>query len=180
MGAQIAKLQEWHKDMIDYLILNPRATMRQMAEHFGVSKTWLSLVKNSDAFQSAYGARREDLSRAITANLAERVTTLSEIVTDELTRRVDENAEKYSVRELREILETTLRASGLSSGAPGGNSQLSLNLGNAPPSVLHEARALFIEVTQRRSGSGADSGGPVLEHEPGSPPSPVLQAGGSK
>lgn len=56
-----AKVRYSHVDMIDFLIANPGVSQGTIALRYGYSQSWVSQVMNSDAFQAALAARREEL-----------------------------------------------------------------------------------------------------------------------
>jgi hypothetical protein len=47
--------------MIDFLIANPWASNKQIAERFGYSEAWVSVIFNSEAFRERLAERREDI-----------------------------------------------------------------------------------------------------------------------
>jgi len=57
----ITKLSYTHDAMIDLIIANPAASMRQIAHQFGYTETWCSRVVSSDAFQARLKERKAEL-----------------------------------------------------------------------------------------------------------------------
>lgn len=57
----IATVRYTHEAMIDLLIAEPRITQRKLAEVFGMTEGWVSLVVNSDAFRARLEERRAEL-----------------------------------------------------------------------------------------------------------------------
>jgi len=50
-----------HEAMLDFIIANPFAGGEELSKHFGYSRSWISTVLCSDAFQSRLAERREQL-----------------------------------------------------------------------------------------------------------------------
>ncbi len=47
--------------MIDLVLQNPMISQNDLAEHFGYSAAWTSIIFNSDAFQARLAARKEEI-----------------------------------------------------------------------------------------------------------------------
>lgn len=61
-GVVSGKVQITHDAIIDFLVANPRATRRQIADAFGYrSEASISVILNADAFQARMAARREGI-----------------------------------------------------------------------------------------------------------------------
>ena len=57
--VQISRVKIHHEQILTWLILNPDKTQGECAAHFGVTETWLSIIINSDVFQSRWRERRD-------------------------------------------------------------------------------------------------------------------------
>lgn len=59
-SVQIQSMSHRHKAMADWLLAHPDAkNLELMAKHFNVSRSWLSIVMNSDVFKEYFEKRRQ-------------------------------------------------------------------------------------------------------------------------
>ena len=82
---QIAKVNWWHHSIIEWLIANPEKSLAECADKFNVTQSWLSVVKNSDAFDQLFQERRAEHFSNTSKGLVERVEKLAELTVDRLT-----------------------------------------------------------------------------------------------
>lgn len=76
--ATIAKLRYTHEDCIDRILANPGISQNDLAAFYGYSAPWMSVVINSDAFQSLLAERRAELvDPVLRATLNERFRALT-------------------------------------------------------------------------------------------------------
>jgi len=111
-SAEIKKISAWHEELMDFMLAQPRAGLKQAADYFDVSMSWLSTVKNSDAFQERWAERRGLHSSAVDQGIRERVEGLAEISLETLTRRMEKEGESMGLSTLREVSETALKSLG--------------------------------------------------------------------
>lgn len=148
-SSQIKQVRKpWQEALAEYFILYPERSMGEAAQHFGVTIAWLSVVKNSDAFQDYYQARRREhtelLSRELVdAKIDDKLEALAEMSIDAITARVEEHVRKVPTRELslealHDSANLALKALGF-----GGKAQVNVNTGGGNAHVLIEdAQAL--------------------------------------
>ena len=78
-GQRLLRVHYSHEAMIDVLIAEPTITQGELAERFGRSQSWISIVMGSDAFQGALAKRRDDLlNPEIIATIEERFNGLAQ------------------------------------------------------------------------------------------------------
>lgn len=71
------KLNYTHEDCIDAILANPAVTQNALAERYGYTASWISLIINSDAFQAALAKRRDEvISPELRATVEERFRAL--------------------------------------------------------------------------------------------------------
>ena len=51
--AEIARLNTTHEMLMNWLVCNPEKSLRECADHFGYTQSWLSQIIHSDIFQHA-------------------------------------------------------------------------------------------------------------------------------
>lgn len=87
----LGRVRYSHEAMAEMLIADPTISQNQIAAHFGRTPTWISIVINSDAFQSYYAARK------------------AEVVDPELILTVRERLQAVTVRSLQVLQEKLQR-----------------------------------------------------------------------
>jgi hypothetical protein len=122
-SAQIKRVgKPWQEALAEFFIVNPEKSMAEAAQFFGVTLAWLSTVKNSDAFQDYYAARRrehfDDVSKSLAdAKITDKLQGLAEMGVDALSTRLEEHITKVPTRELS--VDALLAASKLALNALG-------------------------------------------------------------
>lgn len=94
--------------------MNPRASGAEIAFHFNVSESWLSIVKNSDAFKELWAQRRPEHFSRVSASITEKVTALAELTVDSLTDKIEKEKREgtVSISTLKETAEMALKSLG--------------------------------------------------------------------
>lgn len=65
-AVQIQKVSFRHEHIIDWLLANPgEKNMESLCQQLNVSRPWLSIVMNSDAFRAEYERRREEYNKEL-------------------------------------------------------------------------------------------------------------------
>jgi hypothetical protein len=76
--VQIQKVRYTHEDCIDLILAQPGISQNELAARYGYSPAWISVVINSDAFQSRLASRRAELvDPVLAATLNERFRALT-------------------------------------------------------------------------------------------------------
>lgn len=87
---EIQTVKFTHDAIIDTIIANPAITQRQMAQDFGYTESWLSIIINSDAFQQRLAERKAELvDPKIRASIEDRIDALAKRSLDKLLDRLD-------------------------------------------------------------------------------------------
>lgn len=64
-NSPIQRLRPTHDAIMDFMLMNPGATLAEMGHHFGYTPAWLSTVINSDLFQARLSERRAEIEEII-------------------------------------------------------------------------------------------------------------------
>lgn len=132
-ATQIKKVRAWHEELLEYTLAYPRASLQEASLYFNVSISWLSIVKNSDAFQELWAKRRGEHFSRVSASVSERVTALAEVTIDKLTNKVESDPQ-ISIAALKEVGDMALRSLGF--GAPRSSGSITLNTGPQQTNIV--------------------------------------------
>jgi hypothetical protein len=118
------KRVKWDAAMvIDYMLLNPEQTQRQIAKYFDYTEGWLSRMINSDAFQDRFAARKKEMlgPDVILAmrGTEERLTALANDSLDKLQEKLHNADPNMDV--LLKTADLALRAKGYGAKQSGVN-----------------------------------------------------------
>ena len=61
MVPRIDRVNYTHDAMIDLVLGNPMISQNEIAEHFGYTASWVSIIFNSDAFQARLADRKTEI-----------------------------------------------------------------------------------------------------------------------
>ena len=108
-----------HQAMADMLLADPTISQNQIAAYFGRTPTWISIVINSDAFQSFYASRKAELhDPELIATIRERFQALTvrslQVLQEKLTRPANEIPDNLVLK----AVELGAKSLGLGGNAP--------------------------------------------------------------
>lgn len=73
-----------HEAFADYMLMNPGATLREMAEVFKYTPAWICTVINSDMFKAYFEGRRQGVEVAILQDLPSKLAAAAHLATEKL------------------------------------------------------------------------------------------------
>lgn len=117
-ATQIKNVRAWHEELLEFMLANPRATTMETAMYFNVSMSWVSIVKNTDAFRELWAARRGEHFSRVSAGVSERVTALAEMSVEALTDKLEKEIKSdtgATISTLQEVSEMALKSLGFGS-----------------------------------------------------------------
>ena len=97
---QIAKLSPRHETIITFLIANPQMKRGDIARHFGVTQSWLSVIINSDAFVAKLNKRQDEFHSEATTSIKEKLNTLAHMSLDRMINAVETVPDIDQVRQI--------------------------------------------------------------------------------
>lgn len=110
-SVQILKLNDFHQQLALYMIAHPGKTNVEIAKKFGYSPTYISIIKNSDAFKAFY-AKLFNQQHAQLQPIIDNVNAMTELALEALNQKLSTIGEQLSVGELREVADMGLRRLG--------------------------------------------------------------------
>jgi hypothetical protein len=141
-----AKLRPWHEQVIDMWVANPNLTQREIAQKLGRSEYWLSIVVNSDAFQQAFKARKEEIvDPLLSATVEDRLTAVANKAAEKLLERLSTNA-PFSNKELIEA--TKMATTGLGMGPAAKAPAPTQNLYIVPSPAMPQTSAQWAQMAR--------------------------------
>lgn len=88
--GEIAKVRYTHDAMIDEIIAFPSISGGELAQRFGYTQAWISIITNSDAFKERLAERKgEIIDPKLRASVEERLESLAKRSLDKLLERLD-------------------------------------------------------------------------------------------
>lgn len=85
------QLKYHHQAMVDAMVANPYIQVNELAKIFGRTPSWISIVKNSDAFQALLAKRTEELTDPL---IKEEIEARFRTITQKSLERLQEKLEK--------------------------------------------------------------------------------------
>lgn len=138
---QIEKVKEWHKDIFNWDIQHPGEKIVVCAAHFGVSASWISIIKNSDIYREYAAIQRGDHNERVSISVIEGVEEVAKVSLDVLHTRIQAERNSIGLGIVNDAAAMALKALGFgarSSGREG--AQVNVNIGVADPELLARAR----------------------------------------
>jgi len=127
-------LRRSHKEIAQFLLLNPFASLSELSEYSGYTYTYCSIIINSDAFRAHLKELEERVTEEVLIpHLRERIGGAAAIALDRLSERLQ--TEK-SVEVISDAAEILLR---------------SLGYGSKGPSVVVNTTQQTVNVTDRET-----------------------------
>lgn len=91
VSVQLNSLRAKHHFIIDRLIAEPTIKMEHLAAEVGVTRSWLSVVMQSDVFKEEYTKRRMEHSKDMSRQVAERQLRVALKALDKLEMILDDD-----------------------------------------------------------------------------------------
>ena len=127
-SASIRKVNHWHQRFADWLIANPDKPLSAAAKEFDVTLSWLSTVKNSDAFIDYFTELSRSHSRAVSLTIADKTRAVAEMCLDEMGRRLETDAQILPFETIKDTADTMLKRAGYGE-ARGAATPVQVNVG---------------------------------------------------
>lgn len=159
-GERIKKINWWHEQISDWMILYPDQNLKAAAEYFNVTQPWLSSVINSDLFKEFHRLRMEQHREEVSRTVIERTEGLAHLTLEVLHDRIEKEREAIGLGLVRETAQMALTALGYtarSNAAVGAPVEVNVNVVGSD--VLARAREKMharTKVIEDESGSSGE------------------------
>jgi len=131
----IARLSHRHVAIADWLIAHPDRPLSECAAAFHVSRSWLSCIIHSDAFQEYLKARQAD-AFGVAIDLRDKVAGVAEIALERLLEKLQVEEDTNTL-----ISAADKALAKLDYGRKGPDVAIQTNIYQASPEQLEDARA---------------------------------------
>lgn len=84
----IQRMSHTHEQIINWLLLNPEKSLRECADFFGYTQSWLSTLIHSDLFQARLRERQQEVAARVTATIPEKLQAVANIALEKLGEMV--------------------------------------------------------------------------------------------
>ena len=110
----VARLNHRHRQIVNWLVLNPDKTLGDCARFFGYTQAWLSTLIHSDTFQAEYRQRCREVGAAAVHTINAKLAGTAAATLDAVKERIEQGV--ASERLLGDTMKTTLQALGYTGG----------------------------------------------------------------
>ena len=148
----IKKVSIKHEAILDFLLAHPLVKMRDVARHFEVSQTWLSLIIHSDAFQRLLRQRQDCHFDTSILPAMEKVRLAADMALDQLLLALPQ---EMDVAKLNNVIDKSMDRLGYGTSHKAGIGQVNVQV-NVTKEVLANARALIGASPQRPALEGVE------------------------
>lgn len=112
MAWEPTQLREWHEQVMDFILLNPRATYEEIAQAFQSSAQSIGCIVRSDLFQARLRERREGRNMKVEDRIFAKLNKLAETTVDALTERIEQEKKALGIADIRDTAELALHTLG--------------------------------------------------------------------
>ena len=91
---EIKSVSHMHEAIMNWMLLNPGLPMRYCAQEFGVSQSWLSVLKNSNLFRARLAEKQKEVDVAVQEHvigLEEKMKGVAELGVERLAAMVEDS-----------------------------------------------------------------------------------------
>ena len=149
-SVQLQSMKPKHDSIIDWLLVNPGAkTLNPLCAAMSISRSWLSIVMQSDCFKEEYTRRRQSHNSELSKQLIEKQLKVTLKALDKVDDMMDDEDE-IDLRGALEIADRTAKHLGFHPRpglAPLVEETTERVLRTVDAGTLHEARETIKRVT---------------------------------
>lgn len=106
----IHTLKHWHQTIVDYLLVNPSATNKNIAEFFKMQPMWVGRVRNTDAFREYYSMRMQEHRGFMQETIVAKMHGVAAKALDKISEKMDNG--DVAMGQLQSAAEMSLKALG--------------------------------------------------------------------
>lgn len=146
---QIKSLRPHHDAILNYLLANPTAKMTEVASEFGVTPAWLSVVINSDVFQTKLRARQDEVFECtIAADIKDKLLGVAHLAVEKLSESLSYETDTKTISDATNMALKNLGFGQKVIGTQINLSQENKTQVNVSAEIIENARALVGKARQ--------------------------------
>lgn len=111
------------------MIVHPTAGLAETAKHFKCSMSYISIIRNSDAFKAYYRGRVDRQFDEVTTDILGQTQAMTAIALDRINHKLETIGDQLSVSELKDIADTGLKRLGFGAMKNSPGPQVNVNVG---------------------------------------------------
>ena len=117
-GTRTRKYAYWYDNIIEWMLSNPKGSLKECAEALGRTPQTLYIVTNSDVFKLRYEQRRKEHFETLSQGILLRTARVAERSLEILEQRMIEKPEAISTKQILDTANSTLERLGYGASAP--------------------------------------------------------------
>lgn len=90
-------VNSFHEALADFILINPGATLREKAAHFGYTSAWICTVETSDMFKAYFAERRKGVNVVIANDLPSRLAAAANLATERMIEVLDKTQDSDTI-----------------------------------------------------------------------------------
>ena len=118
-GDTLLRLSHCHEAVMNWMLLNPDRSLRECADHFGYTQSWLSTLIHSDIFQAKLAERQEGIRARIADSIPRKLRMAADIGVEKLATHLEKSEDPDFILDATDkLLHRLGYAPARSAGAP--------------------------------------------------------------
>lgn len=145
--GKLVRLSHTHDMMLNWLVLNPDRSLRECADHFGYTQSWVSSVLHSDLFQQALKEKQLAIAVRVAESIPEKLARAADVAIEKLTTSLEKTEDQEFILDATDRILHRMGYAPQSSRNPAGS-----------PGVANQQNNFFItagDLTDARALIGA-------------------------
>jgi hypothetical protein len=118
--GKLVRLSHVHESIMNWMLLNPDRPLRECADHFELTQSWLSSVIHSDLFQAALKQKQERVFLRLAESIPEKLQRAADIGIEKLTDALEKTEDPDFILDATDKLLHRMGYAPQSSRNPGG------------------------------------------------------------
>lgn len=119
--GKLVRLSHTHEQMLNWLVLNPDKSLRECADHFSYTQSWVSSIIHSDLFQAALKEKQLAIAARVAGSIPEKLRAAADIGLEKLTRQLEETEDPEYILDATDKILHRMGYAPVSARSPAGS-----------------------------------------------------------
>lgn len=119
--GELTRLSTTHEMLMNWLILNPEKSLRECADHFGYTQSWLSQIIHSDIFQHALKEKQNRVFLRVAESIPEKLARAADVAVEKLADHLERTEDPEFILSATDKILHRMGYAPASARNPGGN-----------------------------------------------------------